>query len=134
MMLFITPLNHAREYYLISCIKISVKEKSSQAIHLITGISVLGLSVGTAALIIVLSVFNGFENLLSGLFSKHNPDIKIVSKSGKAFNEKSLRIEDISSFPDIKYLSKTLDQTCMLQYDKAQDFGIIKGLIAILFM
>lgn len=104
-----------------------LKKKSSQAIHLITGISVLGLSVGTAALIIVLSVFNGFENLLSGLFSKHNPDIKIVSKSGKAFNEKSLRIEDISSLPDIKYLSKTLDQTCMLQYDKAQDFGIIKG-------
>ncbi|MBK7302133.1 MAG: ABC transporter permease [Saprospiraceae bacterium] len=108
-------------------IKYLIKKKSSQAIHLITGISVLGLAVGTAALIIVLSVFNGFENLLSGLFSKHNPDIKIVSASGKAFDEKLLNINEIASLPEIKYLAKTLDQTCMLQYDKAQDFGIIKG-------
>lgn len=60
-------------------------KKSSQAIHWISGISIIGISVGTAALILVLSVFNGFEGLLSGLFSKYNPDIKIISKLGKRF-------------------------------------------------
>lgn len=65
--------------------KYLVSKSSSQAIHWITGISILGISIGTAALIIVLSVFNGFEFLLSSLFSKHNPDIKIVREGVNYF-------------------------------------------------
>jgi ABC-type lipoprotein release transport system permease subunit len=46
---------------------------------------VFGIAVGTAALILVLSVFNGFEDLISGLFQKFNPDIKVTPVQGKTF-------------------------------------------------
>ncbi|MBK7336331.1 MAG: ABC transporter permease [Saprospirales bacterium] len=60
-------------------------KKSTNAINLITGISVLGISIGTAALILVLSVFNGFEDLIQSLFSNFNPDVKITAVRGKPF-------------------------------------------------
>jgi lipoprotein-releasing system permease protein len=101
--------------------------KSSQAIHWITGISVLGISVGSAALILVLSVFNGFEELLSGLFSKYNPDIKIVLKEGKTFREDSLQMQSLHKLNGVLYVTRTLEEVAMFQYDDAHEFGIIKG-------
>ncbi len=101
--------------------------KSSQAIHWITGISVLGISVGSAALILVLSVFNGFEELLSGLFSKYNPDIKIVLKEGKTFREDSLQMQSLHTLNGVLYVTRTLEEVAMFQYDDAHEFGIIKG-------
>ena len=57
-------------------------KRSTNAINIITGISVLGVAIGTAALILVLSVFNGFEDLLSGLFGYFNPEVKIMPAKG----------------------------------------------------
>lgn len=102
-------------------------KKSSQAIHWITGISVLGISVGSAALILVLSVFNGFEELLSGLFSKYNPDIKIVLKEGKTFYEDSLKTKTLQNIDGVKYLTRTLEEVAMFQYGDAHEFGILIG-------
>ncbi|MBK8243468.1 MAG: FtsX-like permease family protein [Saprospiraceae bacterium] len=108
--------------------KYLVSKSSSQAIHWITGISILGISIGTAALIIVLSVFNGFEFLLSSLFSKHNPDIKIVREGGQLFLDDDQMMSRIKQLKDIKLVSKSLDQICMFQYNESQDFGTIKGI------
>jgi ABC-type lipoprotein release transport system permease subunit len=52
-------------------------KKSINAINIITGISILGISIGAAALILILSVFNGFEDLIQRSFNAFNPDIKI---------------------------------------------------------
>lgn len=103
------------------------KKKSSQAIHLITGISVLGITIGTAVLVIVLSVFNGFEDLLSGMFSRYNPDIKIVSARSGLFEADRGLIEKIRTMDGVMAVSGSLDQTAMIQYDESQDFGIVKG-------
>ncbi|MBK8485365.1 MAG: ABC transporter permease [Saprospiraceae bacterium] len=102
-------------------------KKSSQAIHWISGISIIGISVGTAALILVLSVFNGFEGLLSGLFSKYNPDIKIISKLGKTFPEDPEIIKKLHQIPGVLLVSRTLEEVAMFQYGVAQEFGILKG-------
>ncbi|MDQ3141247.1 MAG: FtsX-like permease family protein [Bacteroidota bacterium] len=102
-------------------------KKSSQAIHWITAISIFGIAVGTAALILVLSVFNGFEDLLSSMFSKHNPDVKIVLAEGKRFKEDSSLIFKLKSLDEVAYLSKSLEETALFEYGDAQDFGIIQG-------
>lgn len=112
---------------LFLAVKYLFKKKSSQAIHLITGISILGITIGTAVLVIVLSVFNGFEDLLSGMFSRYNPDIKIVSSTGGHFEADSLLIAKISSMDGILAVSGSMDQTAMIQYDESQDFGTVKG-------
>jgi len=108
--------------------KYLIKKKTSQAIHLITGISIIGITIGTAALIIVLSVFNGFEELLNGMFSKYNPDIKIVSADSGIFEEDSVMMAKIKSWPEIVACSGSLDITGMIQYGDSQDFGTIKGI------
>lgn len=105
--------------------------KTSLSINIIASISIVGLSIGTAALIIVLSVFNGFEALLSGMFSKYNPDIKIVHYSGKNFHENPEILKKISSIPEIKYTSRVYEQSCMFQYREVQDFGILRAVDSI---
>lgn len=102
-------------------------KKSSNAIHWITGISVFGIAVGSAALILVLSVFNGFEDLLSGLFSKYNPDIKVVLKEGKTFEEDSSKILALSEIKGVDFVTRTLEEVAMFQYGDAHEFGILKG-------
>ncbi|HVG41331.1 MAG TPA: hypothetical protein VM888_06945, partial [Chitinophagaceae bacterium] len=58
-------------------------KKTTNAINVISWISILAIVVGTAALILVLSVFNGFEGLVKSLYSSFYPDLKIIPASGK---------------------------------------------------
>lgn len=102
-------------------------KRSSQAIHWITGIAVIGIAVGTAALTLVLSVFNGLDSLLSGMFSKHNPDIKIVSAQSKYFQEDISLLNDLMQLPYVSGISRTYEEVCMFQYGATQEFGIIRG-------
>jgi len=60
-------------------------KKSTNAINYITWISVLGIAIGTAALILILSVFNGFQSFISGMYNAFNPDLKITPYEGKYF-------------------------------------------------
>jgi lipoprotein-releasing system permease protein len=105
-------------------------KKSTNAINIITGISVAGIAIGTAALILVLSVFNGFEDLIIGLFSKFNPDVKVTASVGKTFEPDSLKLAQIKQFPGIKLVSQTLEEVAFFEYGGRQDFGIVKGVDA----
>ena len=62
-----------------------VAKKSHNAINIISFISVMGVTVGTMALIVILSVFNGFDDLVRSLINSFNPDLKIMLTEGKAF-------------------------------------------------
>jgi lipoprotein-releasing system permease protein len=101
--------------------------RSTNAIHLITGISVLAVAIGTAALLLVLSVFNGFEDLLKGLFGHFNPDIKITPSRGKTFEADSLLLERLRATAGVAVLSQTLEEIAFFEYRGAQDFGVLKG-------
>ena len=102
-------------------------KRSTNAINIITGISVVGIAIGTAALVLVLSVFNGFEDLLSGLFGHFNPQIKITPAKGKTFEPDSLTLRQLSTLPGVLYLSETLEEIAFFEYEGSQDFGVLKG-------
>lgn len=97
------------------------------AINVITSISVLGLTIGSAALILVLSVFNGFEELISGMYSHFDPDLKVLPQKGKTFALDDPTVVEIEGLPGIKYVSKTLEEVAFFDYGEKQNIGVIKG-------
>lgn len=105
-------------------------KRSTNAINIIAGISVFGIAVGTAALILVLSVFNGFEDLLSGLFGYFNPEVKVIPAKGKTFVVDSLTLEKIRNLPGVAVVSETLEEIAFFEYSGSQDFGVLKGVDA----
>jgi len=113
------PLKIARRYLFA--------KKSTNAINIISGISVFGISVGTAALILVLSVFNGFEDLLTGLFSSFNPDVKVLPVEGKIFEIHPEEMAALDSIEGIEFMSSTLEEVAFFEYKGSQDFGVLKG-------
>ncbi len=100
---------------------------STNAIHIISGISVFGIAIGTAALILVLSVFNGFEDLLSGLFGYFHPEIKITPTKGKVFEVDRALLERLRQTPGVALVSETLEEIAFFEYEGSQDFGVLKG-------
>ncbi len=102
-------------------------KKSTSAVNIITWISVGGITIGTAALILILSVFNGFESLLSGLNNAFNPDIKVVPVDGKYFEIDSSQTIQLKSIVGVENLSKTVEEVCLFEYKDVQKAGIIKG-------
>ncbi len=101
--------------------------KSTNAINIITGITVTGLAIGTAALLLVLSVFNGFEVLLTSLFGNFNPEIKITPLKGKTFEEDSLLIAQLQALPEVALVARSLEEVAFFEYKDNQHFGILKG-------
>lgn len=113
------PLKIARKYLF--------GKRSTNAIHVITGVSVIGIGIGAAALVLVLSVFNGFEDLILGLFSRFNPDVKITATVGKTYEPDSSKIAQLEALPGVMMVSKTLEEVAFFEYRESQDFGILKG-------
>ena len=113
------PLNIAKRYLF--------SKKKTNAINIISGISILGMTVGTMALIIVLSVFNGFESLVISLHNAFNPDIEISSKLGKTFVADSSLISKIESVEGVKYVSQVLEENALLKYNDKQYIATVKG-------
>ena len=113
------PLRIARRYLLA--------KKSTNAINLITGIAVLGIAVGSAALILVLSVFNGFEDLIASMYSNFNPDVKVIPAEGKTFEADSAMLEELLALEEVEAVSRTLEEVAFFEYKNNQDFGKLKG-------
>jgi len=102
-------------------------KRSTNAIHIITGVSILGISIGTAALVLVLSVFNGFEDLIRGMLSRFNPDVKITTTVGKTFEMDSSKVAQIRALPGVIEASATIEELAFFEYGSKQDFGMLKG-------
>ncbi|MBE2207125.1 MAG: ABC transporter permease [Saprospiraceae bacterium] len=105
-------------------------KRSTNAIHIITGIAVFGIAVGAAALLLVLSVFNGFEDLITGMYNSFNPDLKITPAQGKTFPADSAFLSRIRAVPGVKDISCTLEEVAFFEYKNSQDFGTLKGVDA----
>ena len=108
-------------------IRYLLAKKSTTAVTIITMISVMGITIGTSALILILSVFNGFESLLSGLYNSFNPDIKVLPIEGKYFEVDSSQMIQLNSIPGVISISKTIEEVCIFEYKDVQKSGIIKG-------
>jgi len=102
-------------------------KKSFQAINIITGISTIGIAIGAGALLLILSVFNGFEDLLKSLYNSIYTDLKIYPVEGKVFTPDSATLATIKAWPEVKAMSLTLEETALLDYAGSQDICTLKG-------
>lgn len=102
-------------------------KKSQNAINIISGISVLGISTGTMALVIVLSVFNGFDTLVKSLYNTFDPDIQISSLEDKTFTPDPHTTQAILSIPGVIAVSEVLEDNVLLLYNDRQHIATVKG-------
>lgn len=102
-------------------------KKSQNAINIISGISALGITTGTMALVIVLSVFNGFDSLVKSLYNTFDPDIQISSVEGKTFSPGPSTLQDIRSIPGVSAVSEVLEENVLLLYNERQHIATVKG-------
>ncbi|MCL1942606.1 MAG: ABC transporter permease [Candidatus Azobacteroides sp.] len=102
-------------------------KKSHNAINLISGVSVCGVAVATMALICTLSVFNGFQSLISGLFSRIDPQLTIVPAKGKVFDTNNDSIQNVLKFNEIALFSYTLEDNALVKYKDKQVVAKVKG-------
>ncbi|PPK87576.1 lipoprotein-releasing system permease protein [Neolewinella xylanilytica] len=101
--------------------------KSTNAINIITFVAAFGVAIGTASLIIALSVFNGFEDIFVGMFNNLNPDVRITAAKGKTFEATDSLLTEIRSVEGVSVISHTLEETARFQYLGHQAFGPLKG-------
>ena len=104
-----------------------ISKKSHHAINIISGISVCGVALATLALVCTLSVFNGFQNLVSDCFTSFDPELKITVKQGKVFDASDKRISQIKELPAVKVFTLSLEENAMVQYKGRQVMAVIKG-------
>lgn len=104
-----------------------VSKKSHNAINIISGISVGGICIGTMALVIVLSGFNGLSALVQSLYNSFDADIEITVKRGKTFEVGRPEIQKIKSIPEIVYFTEVMEGNALLKYSDKQCIATIKG-------
>ena len=102
-------------------------KKSTQAINIISWVSMGAIGVGTAALIVVLSVFNGFEGLVKSLYSSFYPEIKVTPRYGKSMLVPASRLDSLTGIPAVMNVSKTLEEKALLQYNGEKMIVKLKG-------
>lgn len=102
-------------------------KKSHNIINVISGISVAGVTVGAMALIIVLSVFNGFETLIVSLFNSFNPDLVITAKKGKTFTMSTFPAEEVMALSGVFAMTEVVEENALLKYRNNQYLVTIKG-------
>src|SRR5690554_133786 len=92
-------------------------KKSLNVINLITMISVVGIAISTAALVILLSAFNGIEQMVVKLYSDFDPSISIRSAKAKTFNQGFLDLEKIKSVKGVQNTSRAIEEVVILKHE-----------------
>ena len=87
-----------------------------------------GVALATLALVCTLSVFNGFQDLVTTMFTAFDPEIKITSATGKVFDAQDERIQSLRELPEIEVFSESLEDNAMVQYKGRQTMVVIKGI------
>ncbi len=104
-----------------------ISRKSHNIINIIAGISVAGVTVGTMALIVVLSVFNGFEDLVKSLYSTFDPAIRITASQGKTFEIPVEKRNEILALDDVTGLVDVIRENVLLKHKNEQYIVTMKG-------
>lgn len=102
-------------------------KKSHNAINVISAISVCGVALATLALVCTLSVFNGFQDLVTTFFTAFDPQMKITAVRGKVFDGQDKRVLQLKKMPDVEVYSESLEDNVMVQYQGRQAMAVVKG-------
>ena len=109
----------ARRYFL--------SRKKQNFINILSMIALFGVALGTIALVVVLSVFNGLEGLLRSLFGSFDPDIQIVAAEGKSFDYNEDLIKEIQNTPGVVLVTEVIEDNALIKYRNNQTVVTIKG-------
>ncbi|MGO1520103.1 MAG: FtsX-like permease family protein [Sphingobacterium sp.] len=113
------PLFFARRYLF--------SKKSVNAINIISLISMVGVLVSTATLLIVLSFYNGLEKFILSQYSTFSPEFRIEPASGKLFSTDNAVFRELRSIPEISSYSEVIEEKILAEYKQQQFIGRLKG-------
>jgi lipoprotein-releasing system permease protein len=113
------PLFIARRYFL--------SKRKKNFINIISILSMIGVAFSTAALIIVLSVFNGLESLLRSLYSSFDPELKIEAVEGKSFDISGDLLTKIKSVEGVEMVTEVIEDYAYVRYRDADMVAILRG-------
>lgn len=104
-----------------------VSKKSRNVINIISWISVGSIAVGTFALVVVLSAFNGLEGLVESLFESFDADIRITATKGKTFNASQINFDEIEDLESVLNYTEVIEEVSGVKYKEAQAIVTLKG-------
>ena len=102
-------------------------KKSTHAINLISGISVIGVAVATMALVVTLSVFNGFHDMVATFFTAFDPQLKITPAKGKTAPADDPILTEIRKLPAVDVATESLEDNALAVYEGRQAMVVVKG-------
>lgn len=103
-------------------------KKKHNIINVISIVSMVGIAVSCAALIIVLSVFNGMEKMIGGWFNAFNPDLEITLVEGKSFSSDSFPEAAVAALPGVAHVAEIVSDLALVTYNDRQELLFIKGI------
>ncbi|MBN2775409.1 MAG: ABC transporter permease [Prolixibacteraceae bacterium] len=104
-----------------------VSKKKRNIVNIISGIALSGVTIGTIALVVVLSVYNGFNDLIHSMFNSFDPDLKITAVEGKTFEVETINQKEIEDLHGVAYLAQVLQERAILEYASSRDVVTVKG-------
>ncbi|MDA3927461.1 MAG: FtsX-like permease family protein [Prolixibacteraceae bacterium] len=104
-----------------------LSKKSKNVVNIISAIAMIGVIVGTTALVVVLSIFNGFDVLIKSFFSVFDSEIKITAAEGKQFDPYSSAFEQIRNDESVAYFCEVAEEIAHFKFEDRQFIANIKG-------
>ena len=102
--------------------------KKRNAINIISLISIIGVAIGTSALIVVLSVFNGIDSVLSKAGESFSTDLMLSPAQGKFIDEDTLLLRELLSYPEVRYCDPVIEETALAKFGDLLIPVTVKGI------
>jgi lipoprotein-releasing system permease protein len=113
------PIFFARRYLF--------SKKKHSSINIMSMISLVGVAVGAMALVVILSVYNGFDSYVRSLYSTFDPELKITPAEGKFFKYDDALKAKLMAVDGVQTVSRTLEENALVRYSNKQQIVTVKG-------
>lgn len=104
-----------------------VSKKSHHVINVISWISVCGVAIATAAMVCILSVFNGFQDMVADLFTAFDPELKVLPKEGKFISADAPELQSLKKYNGIAVYTEVVEDNALLMTKNRQVMATVKG-------
>lgn len=104
-----------------------LSKSSKNVVNIISGVALLGVIVGTTALVVVISIFNGFDVLIKSFYSYFDSQIKITSVEGKQFDPSNETFAALKADPSVVHYCEVIEEIALLRFEERQFIAYIKG-------
>lgn len=105
-----------------------ISKKSSNFINVVSKLAIVGVALGTMALVVVLSIFNGLEDLIRSIYGNFEPEIKITASYGKSFERDTTIISKIQKIEGVNVFAEVIEDNALVKYGQNQTIVKVKGI------